>query len=115
MLLTLFYFFTIRSILFIHLQLGEIQNELYNRLFEHKKALKLRSGVTNNSLDGVVLSHNQEDNVFNFDAVSQKVIWTDFNYDGYLKVSSAKAVKAKDKRVATTLMLSTVRETQVDS
>ena len=71
--------------------------------------------MTSNSLDGGALSINQEDHVLNFDTVSQKVIWTDFNYDGYLKVSSAKAVKAKGKRVATTLILSTVRETQVDS
>ena len=97
----------------IHSQLGEIQNELYNRLFEYRKAVKMNSGVVDSSLEGTTLSHNQEGNVFNCDIASQQVIWKDFNYDGYLKVSSTKAVKAKEKRVATTLMLSTVRETQV--
>ena len=83
----------------------ELQNDLYTKLLEHKKRQR-REGikVQNQSIP----SREEEDDIFKYDFENQNKLWKEFNYDAY-----SKSVKAKNARIATSLTLSEVRETQV--
>ena len=88
----------------------ELQNDLYTKLLEHKKRQR-REGikVQNHSIP----SREEEDDIFKYDFENQNKLWKEFNYDAYSKSIASKVVKAKNARIATSLTLSEVRETQV--
>lgn len=83
---------------------------MYNKLLEHKRRQRKENGKSQGQS---IPSREEEDDIFKYDFENQDKLWKEFNYDAYVKSKANKIVKAKNSRIATTLTLSELRETQV--
>ena len=83
---------------------------MYNKLLEHKKKQR-REGIKVDTQS--IPSREEEDDIYKYDFENQNKLWKEFDYDAYSKSITSKVVKAKNARIATSLTLSEVRETQV--
>ena len=100
----------------------EIENELYNRIFEHKKEMRKRK---ESMLQEDIIEEEDENNVFSFDKegrreklegnyfIGQQRIWNHFDYDAYSKSQSSRIIKQNMNKMSITLQLSDYRETQL--
>ena len=78
-------------------------------MLEHKRRQRKENGKS----QGQSIPSREEDDIFKYDFENQDKLWKEFNYDAYVKSKANKIVKAKNSRIATTLTLSELRETQV--
>ena len=87
-------------------------NELYNKILENNRRERKRLGRVPQKPRESVSSRENDDDVFSYDFESQSTLWESYNYEAYVRSQSSKSKKMRAAKIALTLELSEVRETQ---